>query len=91
MRLGLSWRSSAPAIASIVPGAISWPWRDQVGQLADHGAAHLDRLVLAVEGEHVAAQVDLAVEVLLERPHDLVARARELGGHLVRKLELDAH
>jgi hypothetical protein len=27
MRLGLSWRSSAPAIASIVPGAISCPWR----------------------------------------------------------------
>src|ERR687891_3021870 len=27
MRLGLSWRSSAPAIASMVPGAISWPWR----------------------------------------------------------------
>src|SRR5947209_14026568 len=26
MRLGLSWRSSAPVIASIVPGAISWPW-----------------------------------------------------------------
>ena len=27
MRLGLSWRSSAPPIASIVPGATSWPWR----------------------------------------------------------------
>src|SRR5947209_3777355 len=26
MRLGLSWRSSAPVIASIVPGAIPCPW-----------------------------------------------------------------
>ena len=64
---------------------------DQVGQLADHGPSHPDGLVVAVEGEDVAAQVDLAVEVLLERLHDLVAGPGQLGGHFVRKLQLRTH
>jgi hypothetical protein len=62
---------------------------DQVGQLADHGAAHADRLLGPVQRQHVAAQVDLAVEMVLERLHDQVPWTGQLGGHLVRKLELN--
>ena len=63
----------------------------QIGQLAHDRAAHADGVIGAVEGEHVAAEEDLAVEVLLERLHDNVLRAGQLGGHVVGKLELQAH
>jgi hypothetical protein len=94
MRLGLSWRSSAPAMASIVPdraGRDLVALADQVGHLAHDGARHRDRVVVTVEREHVPAQEDLAVEVLLECLHHRVARSGELRGNLVRKLELDSH
>ena len=48
-------------------------------------------VVVAVEREHVAAQEDVAAEVLLERLHHHVARAGELGGDIVRELELAPH
>jgi len=64
---------------------------DQVAELADDGTAHADRLLVAVQREDVPAQVDLAVEVLLERLHDEVLGPCQLGGHLVGKLQLDAH
>ena len=67
------------------------PLANQVGQLPHHGAPHGHVLVGAVEGEHVAAQEDLAVEVLLEGPHDRVAGTGELGGDVVGELELRAH
>jgi len=44
---------------------------------------HRHVLVGAVEGHHVPAQEHVAVEVLLERSHHLVPRARQLGGDLV--------
>ncbi len=60
----------------------------QVGHLAHDGPRHRDGVVVAVERQHVAPQEDLAVEVLLERLHHHVARAGELRGDLVGKLEL---
>ena len=60
----------------------------QVGELSHHGLAHRHVLVATVEREHVPAEVDLAVEVLLERAHDQVARPRQLGGDLVGELDL---
>ena len=72
-------------------GADLVPLADEVGQLAHDRAAHRDVVVLPVEGQHVAAQEDLAVEVLLEGLHHQVTRARELRGHIVGQLELDSH
>ena len=89
--LGLSWRSSAPVIASIVPGAISWPWRMRSETSRMTRLGQRDFVCLAVEGEDVAAQEDLAGEAVLERPHDHVAGARELGGEIVGQLDLGAH
>src|SRR4029079_12234586 len=60
----------------------------QVGHLAHDGAGHGHGGLVAVQREHVPAEEDLAVEVLLQRLHHRVARPCELGGHLVRKLEL---
>ena len=60
------------------------------GQLAHHGGAGLHRVGLAVERDDVAAQVDRAVEVLLERAQDLVLGAGQLGGDLVGELQLAA-
>ena len=64
---------------------------DEVRQLAhdDRGGGH--RLGLAVEGDDVAAQEQLAVDVALERAQDLVVGAAEGGGDLVGELELAAH
>ena len=74
-----------------MPGRDLVALADQVGELAHDRPADRDVVVVAVERQHVAAQEDLAVEVLLERLHDRVARARQLGGDLVRELELRAH
>ncbi len=64
------------------------PLAHEVGHLADDRARHRHRVVVAVQRQHVAAEEDLAVEVLLERLHHRVARAGELGGDVVRKLQL---
>ena len=66
------------------------PAGHQRGQLAHHGRAGLHRVGVAVERDDVAAQVDRAVEVLLERAQDLVLGAGELGGDLVGELQLAA-
>ena len=60
----------------------------EIGELADDDRGRLDRLVLAVERDQVAAQVDLAVDVTLERPQDRIAVAGERGRRLVGQLEL---
>ena len=64
---------------------------NEVGHLADNRAGGGHGLVLAVEREHVPAQKDLAVEMLLEGLHHRVAGPGELSGDLIRKLELDSH
>jgi hypothetical protein len=64
------------------------PLAHEVRDLRDDGAAHLDLLVGPVECEHVAAEEDVRLEGDLERLHDRVARARELGGDLVGELDL---
>ena len=63
---------------------------DQPDQLVDdrRRVAHVG--VVAVEGEHVAAQEDIAAEPLLELAQDRVLGARELGGRGVVEGELPA-
>jgi hypothetical protein len=56
----------------------------EIGHLPHDGSRHGDRVVVAVERKHVPPEVDLAVEVLLERLHHRVAGACELRGDLVR-------
>ncbi len=56
---------------------------DQLDQLVDHGGRGLHVAGVAVEGEDVAAQVEIAVEVPAQRPQDRVLRSRQLGGDRV--------
>ena len=56
---------------------------DQLRQLANDRARGLHRALLAVERQHIAAQVDVAVEVALERAQNAVLTARQLGGDRV--------
>ena len=51
---------------------------DQLDELADDGAGLRHLLLLALEGEHVAAQADRAVQALAQRVEDAVSDAREL-------------
>ena len=64
---------------------------DEVRQLAHHHGGGRHRLGLAVEGDDVAAQEELALDVGLERAQDLVVGAAEGGRDLVGDLELAAH
>ena len=64
---------------------------DELGQLADHERGAGDRLRLAVERHDVAAEEQVALDVLLERAQDPVAGAAQRGGDLVGDLELAAH
>ncbi len=63
----------------------------QLGQLAQHGGRGVDRGVVAVEGHHVAAQEDVAVDVLVERAEDRVAVAAERRRGVVGDLDLAPH
>ena len=63
----------------------------EVRDLAHDGLGGGDIGVTAVEREHVAAQVDGAVEVVLERLHDRVVGAAKLGCHLLGELQLRSH
>jgi hypothetical protein len=56
---------------------------DQLDQLVDDGGRRLHVIGLTVEGEHVAAQVKVAVEVAAQRPQHRVLGARQLGGDAV--------
>ncbi len=56
---------------------------DQLDQLVDHGRRHLHVIRFAVEGEHVAAQVEVAVEVPAQLAQHRVLGARQLGGDRV--------
>ena len=53
---------------------------DQLDQLVDDRRRGCDVAGVAVEGEHVAAQVQVAVEAPAQRPQDGVLGARQLGG-----------
>ena len=77
--------------AAIVAGAISWPCSIRSDELAHDERRRGDRLGLAVEREDVAAQEELAVEVLLERAQDAVAGARERGGGVVGEFDRATH
>ena len=57
------------------------PLLDQVDQLVDHCGRGLHVGRVAVEGEDVAAQVEVAVETAAQRPQDGVLGAGQLGGH----------
>ena len=65
--------------------------RDQLGELAHDALAGVRLALLAVERQQVAAQEDLAVEVRLERAQHRVLAARQLGGDVVRELDLRPH
>ena len=57
------------------------PLLDQLDQLVDHGRRRLHVAGVAVEGEDVAAQVELDLaEVPAQGPQDGILGARELGG-----------
>src|SRR5206468_10859958 len=64
---------------------------EQVGQLPDDRLPGLDRVRVAVERHDVATQVEVAVQMRLQRPQDGIVGAGELGGDEVVELELSAH
>ena len=64
---------------------------DQIGELTDDALAELHLDLLPVEREQVAAQVDAAAEVGLERAQDGVLAAGELRRHFVGELDLGPH
>src|SRR5439155_22427452 len=63
----------------------------QLRQLAHDRRAVLHVFGVAVKRDEVAAQVDVAAEVLLERAQHLVVGAGERRGDFVRKLDLASH
>ena len=67
------------------------PAGDQLGELVDDALAGLRLALLAVEGQQVAAQVDLAVEVGLECPKDSVLATGQLRGDLIGEFDLRPH
>ena len=73
--------------ASIVPGRDLVALLDQLGELAHDLAPALTASSVAVERDDVAAQEDVAVEVVLERLQHGVLAARELGGDRVGQLD----
>ena len=64
---------------------------DQLGELATTRWPACVSILVAVEGEHVAAQKELAGKVILERAQHGVLTAGELGGDVVGELELRPH
>ena len=64
---------------------------DQLRELVDDRGGGVDRLGLAVERQHVAAQEHVAVQMSLQRPQDGVLAAGELGGDRVVELDLLTH
>ncbi len=64
---------------------------DQLGELADDRFGGVHRVIVALQREDVAPQVDVAVEVALERAQHGVLAARQLGGDGIVELERLAH
>ena len=64
---------------------------DQLGELVHDRGSGLDRVGLAVERQHVAAQEHVAVQMSLQRPQDRVLAAGELGRNRVLELYLPTH
>ena len=61
---------------------------DQLGQLADDLLGRADRVLLAVEREHVAAEKDLTIEMALKGAQDGVTAAGQLSRDGVVDLDL---
>jgi hypothetical protein len=61
---------------------------DQVDELAEDGLGGPYFARVAIEGEDVAAQIQIDVEMPLERLQDRVLRTSQLGGHGVVDLQL---
>ena len=59
------------------------PALDQTDELVHDGRSLADVALVAVEGEHVSAQEDVAADALLELAKDGVLGARELGRDFV--------
>ena len=74
--------------ASIVPGATSCPCSISSTSSSTTVAAACTSLGVAVEGQHVAAQVKVAVQAAPQRAQDGVLRARQLGGDGVVERQL---
>ena len=64
---------------------------DQLHELVDHRARVGNLLLVALEGEPVAAQAHGAVEALLERVEDAVRDPGQLGRDGVRDVERLLH
>jgi len=56
---------------------------DQLDQLVDHRGRHLYVVGFAIESEHVAAQVKVAIEVAAQLAQYRILGARQLGGDRV--------
>ena len=78
------WLASiAPVTAPIVAGATSCPRSIRSDQLVDHRGRVAHVAVVAVERQHVAAQVEIAVNPALELAQHRVLGARQLRGDRV--------
>ena len=75
--------SSAATTAPTVSGPDRVTALDELDELVDDRARLDDPLVVAVEGEPVAAQRDRATEPFTQRVEHAVTDAGELGGDLV--------
>ena len=56
---------------------------EQLGELPHDPLAGVGLILVAVEGEHVASQEELAGEVILEGSQHGILTAGELGGNVV--------
>ena len=65
--------------------------RDQLGELAHDALADVRLVLIAVEGQQVAAQEYLAVEVRLQRVKHRILASCQLDGDVVGKLEVGLH
>ena len=76
--------------ASIVPGAISCPCSIRSTSSPTTVSAVGDSVRVAVQGEDVAAEVEVDIEMALEHPEDGVLRTGQLGRDTVVDGELPA-
>ena len=64
---------------------------DQLRELSHHALTRARLALLAIEGQQVAPQKHLALQLRLQRAQHSVLTARQLGGDLVRQLDLRPH
>ena len=65
--------------------------QDQIGELAHDPLADSRLALLAVEGDQVATQEHPALQMRLQRAQHRVLTACQLGGNVVRQLDLGPH